>query len=188
MTLSHPHLIRHQITLDAYHRMIEAGILTERDKVELLDGEIIQMSPKGTKHTACVRKINRWLVCRIDAQFDVRPQNPIQIPNLSEPEPDLAIVWNRADFYRDAHPLPKDVIMLIEVADSSLQVDREVKLPLYAAAGIQHYWIINLPEQQIEVHHTPQGNRYQESRVAKLGETVQIPFVEMETRVEDWLV
>ncbi len=186
--MTHPQLMPHPIDLDAYHRMIEAGILTEDDPVELIEGQIVTMSPKGSKHAACIGKINAGLTPRLGGQAQLRLQDPIQIPDLSEPEPDLALVQPRADFYAEAHPLPGDVILLVEVADSSLRIDREVKAPLYAAAGIAHYWIVNLVEQQVEQYAIPQGDRYQALRTAQRGETVKVPGLGIEVAVGDWMV
>lgn len=188
MTLSHPHLIRRQITLAEYHKMIEAGILTEQDKVELIEGDIIRMSPKGSRHAACVQKINRWFSGRLGNQYDIRLQDPVQIPNISEPEPDLVLVTFREDFYTHSHPKPADILLLVEVADSSLSIDREIKLPLYAAAGIPEYWIINLRDRQIEVHRQLKENRYRESLILKPNEWLVIPSLDIKTEVADWLV
>ncbi len=109
--------------------MIEVGILSEEDKVELLNGEIVNMSPKGSKHASCIQKIVSWLPQLIDKKVQLQVKDPIQIPDLSEPEPDLAIVKAKSDYYVDAHPLASDVLLVIEVADSSLEIDRQIKAP-----------------------------------------------------------
>lgn len=188
MTLSHPHLIRRQISLDDYHKMIEAGILTEEDKVELIEGDIIHMSPKGSKHASCIRKILTWLPEKIATSAQLQIQDSIQIPDVSEPEPDLALAIPRADYYVHTHPLPEEILLVIEVADSSLSIDREIKLPLYAAAGIPEYWIINLRDRQIEVHRKPSGKHYLKSQILNPGEQLLIPSLGIETAVADWLV
>ncbi len=186
--MTHPQLVPYQIDLEIYHRMIEAGILGEDDPVELIEGQIITMSPKGSKHSACLRKIMTWLPDLVGERVQVQLQDPIQVSSLSEPEPDLALVKFRSDFYLEAHPLPSDVELLVEVADSSLRVDREVKAGIYAAAGISHYWIINLPDKVIELHEQPSDGRYQALRIAKPGEMIVVPSLDIETEVEDWLV
>lgn len=186
--MTHPQLIPYLIDLDAYHRMIETGILTEDDPVELIEGQIVTMSPKGSKHAACLRKIMTWLPEAVGENAQIQVQDPIQIPDLSEPEPDLALVQPRADYYAEAHPLPSDVTLLVEVADSSLRIDREIKAPVYAAADIAHYWIINLPEQQIELYAQPQGDRYQKLHTVQRGEMVSVPGLGIEVAVGDWLV
>lgn len=183
-----PELIRHRISRTDYHLMIEAGILTEDDKVELIRGEIIHMSPKGSKHAACIRKILSWLPQLLVDGIQLQVQDPIHLLNDSEPEPDLAIVKFDKDFYAHAHPQANDVLLLIEVADTSLSVDRSTKASLYAEAGITEYWIINLPEQVIEVYKSPQGQRYKEIRIAEPGDTLSLPTIGIETAVVDWLV
>lgn len=187
--MSHPHLLRYKLNLQDYHRMIEVGILSEDEHVELIHGEIICMSPKGSKHSACLHKIDEWIMRRTsEHQFNLRKQDPVQIPEISEPEPDIVLVPYKENYYADAHPLPEEVILLIEVADSSVGYDRHIKIPLYAAAGIQDYWIINLPNQQIEIHSHPVGDLYKESRILQIGESIMVPGLDMEVQVEDWLI
>ncbi|MDX2248039.1 MAG: Uma2 family endonuclease [Bacteroidia bacterium] len=181
-------LTRYRLSTSDYHRMIEAGILTERDRVELIDGEIIQMSPKGSKHAACVSKITEWLLPLVAGEAQMRTQDPIRIPDLSEPEPDLVLVKNREDFYATAHPAPADIFLVVEVADSSLAYDREIKGPLYAKAGIPAYWIIDLQGQQIEVFAEPSDSTYSRHHLARPGEQIMIPPLNLKTRVEDWLI
>src|SRR5437870_5978990 len=123
-----------------YYRMAEAGILTEEDHVELIDGEIVAMSPVGSRHAACVKRLNRILGRRVGDLVVVGVQDPIGLDDYSEPEPDISLLRPRADFYSEAHPIPSDVLMIIEVADSSDLYDREVKVPLYARAGIPETW------------------------------------------------
>jgi Uma2 family endonuclease len=178
----------HSIDLTVYHGMIEHGLLSEDDKVELISGKIVTMSPKGSRHAACLRKIMTWLPKRVGSRAQIQVQDPIQIPELSEPEPDLALVRPRADFYADRHPLPEEVLLIIEIADSSLDYDRNIKAPLYAAAGIPAYWIINLPEGVIEQHTQPLGDRYKAVRIMERGERLSLPASDLEVWVEDWLV
>lgn len=183
-----PELIRHRISVSDYHLMIEAGILTEQDKVELIRGEIIQMSPKGSRHAACMGKISEWLIPRLVGQAMIRTQDPVHLSDHSEPEPDLVIVKSRSDFYVEAHPDAEDILLVIEVADTSLAVDRSTKSSLYAEAGIQEYWIVNLPEQVIEICKSPQGQRYKEIRIAEPGDVISVPGFNLEMPVEDWLI
>lgn len=186
--MAHPTLARHLLSIDDYHRMIKAGILTEQDQVELIRGEIVYMSPKGSRHASCIRKIVSWLPRLVGSQLQLQVQDPIRIPEWSEPEPDIALTKPRADFYVDEHPGPEDILLLIEVADTSLAIDRNMKAPVYAEAGIAEYWIINLPEQLIEVYRTPQGGRYKEMRIFEPGEMIRIPGLGAETPVADWLI
>jgi len=139
-----------------YHQMVDAGILTENDKIELINGEFITMSPIGSKHASCVKRLNTLLSNQLQDDAIISVQDPIQADEYSEPEPDLAVLKPRADFYADGHPQPSDVLIVIEVSDSTLGFDKEVKLPLYAKAGIPEAWVINLPENTVEIYTTPQ--------------------------------
>ncbi len=186
--MTHPLLTPYRLRLSDYQRMIEAGILHEDDPVELIEGHIVTMSPKGSKHAACLRKIMDWLPAQVGNQAQIQVQDPIQIPELSQPEPDLALVIPRTDYYAEAHPTPADVILLVEVADSSTRIDREVKAPVYAKAGIAVYWIINLPEQTIEVYTQPQGNHYQQQQTLASKAQIIIPGLALSSPVADWLI
>ena len=119
------------ITVYEYHKMEESGILTEADKVELLNGQIIHMSPIGSHHAACVEKMDEYLKKLLAGKAMVRAQNPIVLDDLSEPEPDISIVKFKENYYADQHPIPSEIYLVIEVADTSLEKDREAKLPLY---------------------------------------------------------
>ena len=155
-----------------YHRMAEVGILSEADHVELIEGEIVKMSPIGSRHAACVARLNRLLQRLVGLDVIVRVQDPIRLDGYSEPEPDVALVKPRDDFYSREHPGPGDVLLLIEVADTSVERDLEAKLPLYARAGIPEAWLVNLPAETIEVHSRPDSDGYRETVRAKRGETV----------------
>lgn len=149
-----------RFTLAEYHRLAELGFFGEDDRVELIKGQIVQMAAKGTAHSVCNTRLFRELVSLIQQRATVRGQEPITIPNHSEPEPDLAIVRNRDDDYLIAHPNPSDILLVIEIADSTLNIDQKVKLPLYAEAGISDYWIFNLTEKFLEAYSQP----YQDSQ------------------------
>jgi Uma2 family endonuclease len=140
--------------------MGEVGILTPEDRVELIEGELIQKAPSGPEHAGAVEGLTDSLVRLVADRASVRVGLPIRLGDHSEPEPDLALVTRRQDRYRHAHPTAQDVLLLIEVAQSSLAFDRTAKLRLYAAQGIREYWIVNLPERCIEVCRAPQGDRY----------------------------
>jgi Uma2 family endonuclease len=144
-----------RFTLDEYHRLAELGFFGEDDHIELIRGEIIQMVAKGTAHETCITKLIRVLPKLLGDTATVRCQSPIVLNAHSELEPDFAIVQNRDDDYLNAHPLPSEVIVVIEVSDSSLKYDREEKSSLYAEAGIQHYWMINLLDRQLEAYTSP---------------------------------
>lgn len=152
MTLQIP---RRLITVAEYHKMAEVGILSAEDHVELLNGEIIQMSPIKSKHAGHVNRIDAFLKQQLGNQAIVAVQNPVQLSDFSEPEPDIAILKYQPDFYTTKHPQVEDVIVLIEVSLSTEDLDRQVKLPLYAAAGIAEYWIVNLNKNHLEVYREP---------------------------------
>jgi len=160
------------ITVSDYHKMGEAGILPEKG-IELINGEIIEMSPIGSRHAAMVDKTSNLLTHLLFRKAIIRVQNPIGINPISEPEPDIAILKYQSDFYKNKHPQPEDVLLVIEIADTTTTYDREVKLPLYAEAGIREYWLVNLKKEQIEVHTEPLGNDYQSRKlVNKTGNLI----------------
>ena len=149
---------RHLISVDAFHRMGETGILGPQDRVELIDGEIIDMSPIGVLHAAIVDVLVRHFGRRAGESVFVRCQNPLRLDNISEPEPDIAILRPRADFYMTAHPGAADVLLVIEVADTSLAYDLGTKVPLYARHGIPEVWVIDAATRQTRVFRRPVGS------------------------------
>ena len=124
--------------------MVDAGILAEDDRVELLEGDIVEMAPIGSRHAACVNRLNQLLSTRIAGPFIVAVQNPIRLGEFSEPQPDLAILRPRPDFYSESHPGPEDILLLVEVSDTSAEYDREVKVPAYGTAAIPEVWLVDL--------------------------------------------
>jgi Uma2 family endonuclease len=154
--------------VDEYERLIEIGILKEDEPVELINGEIVEMSPIGPRHIACVTRSSNWLARNTGPDIAVPTQNPIQLPIASEPQPDIVV--HRAA-YNDANPpTPADIILVIEVAESSLEYDRGTKLPLYAAAGIPEAWLFNLVANRIERHTDPGPGGYQSVVFAGSGQ------------------
>lgn len=151
---------RRRFSVEDYHRMAEAGILGEDDRVELLDGELVEMTPIGSPHAGVVNHLNRTLVRAVGDRAVVAVQNPIALDPSSEPQPDLALLRSRSDFYRSAHAEPPDVLLLVEVADTSVAFERRVKVPLYARAGVAECWIVDLPGEVVETHRDPAGGRY----------------------------
>jgi Uma2 family endonuclease len=177
---------RHQFSVDDYHRMVEAGILTENDRVELVRGEIIRMSPIGPRHASSVDLLAEWFILRLEKQARVRVQNPSTIESHSEPQPDLVIV--RPGDYRRRHPGPEDTLLVVEVADSSLTYDRRTKMPLYAAAGIPEGWLVNLCENVVEVYREPGPTGYTSVRRAVRGEKVSpLAFPDLVLSVDEVL-
>lgn len=142
-------LRRHRLNVDEYYRMAEAGILGPDARVELIEGEIIDMAPIGSRHAAVVRQLAHILHQNVGDQAIVSTQNPVRLDEYSEPEPDLALLRPRDDFYAAAHPGPGDVLLIIEVADTSLRYDREIKIPLYARHGIPEVWLVDLENERL---------------------------------------
>lgn len=164
---------RHRFTVAEYERMGQIGILSEDERVELVCGEIIEMSPIGERHAASVNVLDEIVRERLGRGVTVSVQNPVLLNDFSEPQPDLLILKRRADFYRHAHPRPEDVLVVIEVSDSTLELDRTVKMPLYAGAGIPEAWLVNLPDERIEVYSDPVGGVYQTVRSYARGRRLQ---------------
>mgnify|MGYP005848610191 CR=1 FL=1 len=148
-------ITRRRFTVDEYHRMAEAGILHEDDRVELLEGEIVEMSPIGWRHQGCVNRLTYWLIAALQDRAVVQPQGPIRLGPDSEPQPDLVVLRPRADFYAEGGPGPEDVLWLVEISDTSLRYDREVKVPLYGRYGIPEVWVVDLVEERVFVHRDP---------------------------------
>lgn len=154
------------------------GILQEDDRVELIEGEIVEMTPVGSRHAATVGRLTQLLGDRVKGRAIVWVQNPLSIPDGgtrvgSELQPDLVLLASRPDFYEDAHPTPADVLLLIEVGDTSLPFDRDVKLPLYAAGGVHELWLVSLPDRTVEVHREPVRRSYRWTRRTFPGDTLE---------------
>jgi Uma2 family endonuclease len=163
------------LTTEDYHRMISTGIIHEDDRVELIAGQIFNMAAKGTRHTVTTSKLMTEILLLVQKRAIVRCQDPIAVSDRSEPEPDIVIAKLRADEYLDSHPTPEDIILVIEVADSSLSFDRDVKLPLYAATGINEYWLINLVDDRLEIYRQPEGNIYTNNLILTPPRSISIP-------------
>ena len=156
---------RRRFTVDEYYRMAAAGILHEDDRVELLEGEIVQMAPIGSRHAGCVITLDGWFNGLLGGRALVSVQNPVRLSQHLEPQPDLMLLRPRVDNYRRGHPTAEDVLLLIEVADATPAYDRGTKLPLYARAGITEVWIVDLDRERVEVYREPVGGRYQRGTV-----------------------
>ena len=149
--------------------MAEAGVLSENDRVELVEGEVIEMSPIGSRHAACVGRLTELLGRLATDVAIVWVQNPVRVDDYSEPVPAVTLLRRRDDFYAQANPRPADVLLLVEVSDSTLGYDREVKVPLYARAGVPEVWLVNLPGEVIEIYARPAGGKYRESHTVGRG-------------------
>jgi Uma2 family endonuclease len=164
-----------QLTSTEYYGMMESGIIREGERVELISGQIFTMAAKGTRHTLSTRKLFKQLLALIGDRADVQSQDPITLPNNSEPEPDIVIARLRSDDYANSHPSPTDIILVIEVADSSIKFDRETKAPLYAAAGISEYWMIDLIDDRLEIYRQPEGDIYTSIEIITPPRSIGLP-------------
>lgn len=166
-------LAKHWITADEYERMGEAGVFGADARLELIEGGIYEMPPIGSPHASCVKFLSQLLQRLFSDKMLVGTQDPIRLSDFSEPQPDVALLRWRDDFYKERHPTAEDVLLVIEVADTTLGIDRGVKLPLYAAAGIVETWIVNIPEEQIEVYAEPLDGTYSVVKTYRRGESAQ---------------
>jgi Uma2 family endonuclease len=178
-------LRRHRLTAAEYRRMGEVGILRADARVELIDGEIIDMTPTGSRHAGVVRHIARLLERAIGDLAVISIQSPVALGDRSEPEPDIALLSPRVDFYKSAHPHPRDVLLIIEVADASLRYDRQVKVPLYARHGIAEVWIVDLERNVLTQYRDSEGDYYRVvGSIAELVavELAALPVVTLDLR------
>ncbi len=160
---------RRRFTVAEYYAMADAGILSDNDRVELLDGDIIVMPPIGDWHAGGVKFFNNTMLPKLLGRAMIAVQDPVRLDEHNEPQPDITLLQWRDDFYRNGHPAPGDVLLLIEVADSSVEFDRTVKLAAYARAGIPEVWIVNRPSRRIEAYSEPSGDVYATVRYADPG-------------------
>jgi len=172
-------LAAHRFTVDEYHRMGQAGVFPEDHRVELIDGQVVEMTPIGDRHAACVRRLSRLFARHLleVAVFDV--QNPVVLSPHDAPQPDITLLKLRPDGY-PTHPRAADLLLVVEVADTTLVYDREVKVPLYAQAGIPEVWLVDLPADRLEVYREPSAGTYTRTSVVSRGDTVtalQFPTV-----------
>lgn len=163
---------RMRITIERYQKMVATGVLTPSDRVELIEGEILDMAPIGTRHASVTGRLLKWLVLALGDRTIVRAGNPIDLGDLSEPEPDLLVLKPRADDYVRAHPRAEDAVLLVEVADTSLTFDQGRKRDLYAKFGVAEYWVIDVNSQRIHVHLTPLHGVYQQIREYTIEDAV----------------
>jgi Uma2 family endonuclease len=161
---------QHRISVKEYYRMAETGVLPPNARVELLDGQIIDMSPIGPFHGSVTKFLNQFFSAASQGRWIVAVQDPAQLDDHSEPQPDLMLLKPSADFYRKGHPQPEDVFLLVEISDTSLEKDQEVKLPAYARAGIAEVWIVNLNDQTIEVCRQPHFAGYSSKVILNAGD------------------
>lgn len=161
-----PRLLKGPFTVGDYHRMAEAGVLRQDARVELLDGQVVELSPIGSPHAGCVNRLNQMLARALAGRATLGIQNPVVLDNFSEPQPDVTALKYRADGYAERHPSPADVLLLIEVMVTSAEHDRDVKIPLYARAGIPEVWLVDLEADTVEVYREPGEDGYALVRTA----------------------
>jgi len=155
-------VLRRRFTVAEYYLMAKVGILHEDDRVELIEGEIVEMAPIGRYHASSVDRLTRVLSQGVGQRVILRVQSPIHLGEHSEPQPDISLLRPKDDFYASGHPGPEDVLLLIEVADTTAEYDRQVKIPLYARAGIGEVWLVDLTQDQVEVYRQPGPRGYRQ--------------------------
>jgi len=169
------HALKRRFTVHEFQRMGEAGILGEDDRVELIDGEIVTMPPIGPRHASCVRRLVAMLSPLVGSSAIVDVQNPLRLGEHAEPQPDVVLLKPRPDYYRRSHPGPGDVLLVVEVADTSGEYDRGVKVPEYARAGVAEVWVIDLSGGLIEIYRRPVGGEYGEQFAVGAGGRLTLP-------------
>jgi len=168
-----PELPRHLWTVEEYHRMGEVGLLDADARVELIEGEIVEMAPVGDAHAAISNRLNRLLVLAVGERGIVAVGNPVRLSPHSEPQPDFSVLRPRAD-YQTRGPRPEDLMLAVEVSDTTLRRDRRVKLALYAIAGIPEFWIVNLEVREVEIYRSPAGDTYASVERKRAGDVATI--------------
>jgi hypothetical protein len=166
-------LTKHRFTVEEYQRMGETGVLRPDARVELLDGEIIDMAPIGSFHGGATNRLVSLFVRLSKGRWIVSAQNPLRLNEHSEPQPDLMLLKPAVDDYTTRHPGPEDVFLLVEVADTSLAFDRAEKLPAYGKAGGREVWIVNLSERTLEVYREPHFSGYASTAILRAGDKAQ---------------
>ena len=180
------HATHWKFTADQYEQMATTGILGEDDRVELINGEIVEMAAIGIRHALCVDRLNMLFARRVGPELVVSVQNPLRLGRRAEPQPDVVLYRGGPESALQIGPAPTNTLLVVEVADSSLTYDRDEKLPLYAAAGIVEVWIVDLTDNAVEIYAHPLGSAYQQSSKARRGETVcpaALPDLELDIMI-----
>ncbi|MBA4124284.1 MAG: Uma2 family endonuclease [Acidobacteria bacterium] len=171
-----------------FRKMTEVGILPEESGWEIIDGYLIDKISIGSKHAGTVKKLNRKLSLIVADKAIISIQDPIHIDEYNEPEPDIALLDPRRDFYAESHPTPKEVLLLIKVSDSTIEYDRDIKKTLYAEAGIAEFWLVNLKENTVEGYSSPKNGNYRLAEILESGETIKAGTIEnLELKIEEIL-
>jgi Uma2 family endonuclease len=177
-----------RLSVQDYHQMAESGILQPGERIELLEGRILQMAAKGTAHSASVSRIEQLLRNCLGDRVLLRFQDPVRLDDYSEPEPDVAVVQVNPSYYEDHHPTPSEVYLLIEVSDSTLKFDRETKAPAYARSGIAEYWVLDVIRRKLHVYRSPSADGYQSETILSEELTITpIAFPDCTIAIKDML-
>jgi len=166
---------RHRITVEEYHRMAEVGLLAPQMRVELIEGEIIDMAPIGMHHTSVVDRLTRWLMSAVSDDAIVRIQGSFRLSGITEPQPDVILLKPREDFYWSRFATGEDTLLVIEVSDSTFRYDREVKAPLYARHGIPEYWIVEIEPARLHLLRSPADGHYTETSIESAPGVTKLP-------------
>lgn len=181
-------LVRRRFSVEEYYRMAEAGILAPDERVELIEGDVIEMNPIGSPHAGCVKRSNKLFSRCLGDRALISVQDPVRLSKHSEPEPDLMLLRPRADSYAESHPEPGDVLLLLEVAWSSLGIDKNIKMPLYASHGIPEAWLADLDGGRLLVHRLPGPDGYGHLQILVRGQRIApLAFPDVEVAVEELL-
>ncbi|MGI8883211.1 MAG: Uma2 family endonuclease [Pyrinomonadaceae bacterium] len=177
-----------QITVEEYDLMIESGVFDENDQIELLNGVIVEKMPKGTKHSAANDRVTRVFYKNFGDDMIIRNQNPIWLDNFSEPEPDIVLAIPKDDEYENSHPIPNEILLILEIADSTLGYDRNTKGLVYSRAGIRQYILLNVQEKTLEDYREPGADGFQSKQTLRAGQNFNlVAFPEISLSVNDFL-
>jgi Uma2 family endonuclease len=180
--------VRHRFTVDDYEAMVRAGILHEDDRVELIDGEVIEMPPNGPEHQSRIDRHTMLFIRAFGDAVQVRIQGPVRVNGYGQPEPDVALLRPRGDFYQSAHPTPADIFLLIEVSDTTIAYDRRTKAALYGRNSILEYWLLDINQDAVIVHRDPSPDGYRSVQTLRRGDRIALlTFPDHEFAVADLL-
>ncbi len=171
-------IVPKRFRVEDFRRMTEVGILPEESGWEIIDGFLIDKMTIGSRHASTVKRMNRKLMRLLGDNAIISVQDPIHIDDYNEPEPDIALLKPREDFYAESHPAPQDVLLLVEVSDSTVEYDREIKKSIYAKVEIAEFWLVNLKESTIECYTQPKNGNYRLAQIFETGEMVQSKTIE----------
>ena len=179
---------RKLFSVDEYDELIATGFFTGKKRVELIEGELVEKMSQGDSHIGCINKLNRLFTRGLDDDYIISIQNAVVINPYSAPEPDVAILRFREDYYSTGKARPADILLLIEVSDSTVRFDRQTKLPLYARAGIAESWIVNLPRKVLEVHRELKNGKYEVVQKLNRTETiVPLNLPDLQIKISDFI-